>query len=174
MCEVAGLGPVSTQAVLDVMDSGDPVLKAVVTKGKDVVGVAHLGRRPTAHQQSALDWMFPTCAAEGCGTRAGHLGDRPPPRVGQEPLYGAAVIGPAVQVPPPPEDLSGLGAGSRAGPAGASCRPTTPATLVTTWRRRRLRRREPRALGVKLRTASNGRSHRRARPAPVYRGPSQS
>jgi hypothetical protein len=73
VCEVAGLGPVSTQAILDVMDSGDPVLKAVVTRGQDVAGVAHLGRRPTAHQQSALDWLFPTCAAEGCGTRAARL-----------------------------------------------------------------------------------------------------
>ena len=73
VCEVAGFGPVSTQAVLDTMDCGDPVLKAVVTKGHDVVNVAHLGRRPNAHQQSALDWLFPVCAAEGCGTRAAHL-----------------------------------------------------------------------------------------------------
>ena len=73
VCEVAGLGPVSTQAVLDTIDCGDPVLKAVVTKGKDVVNVAHLGRRPNAHQQTALDWLFPVCAAEGCGTRAAHL-----------------------------------------------------------------------------------------------------
>jgi hypothetical protein len=48
-------------------------LKAIVTKGKDVIGVAHLGRRPNAHQRSALDWLFPTCAAEGCATRAGFL-----------------------------------------------------------------------------------------------------
>jgi hypothetical protein len=73
VCEVAGFGPVSTQAVLDTMDCGDPVLKAVLTKGHDVVNVAHLGRRPNAHQQSALDWLFPSCAAEGCGTRAAHL-----------------------------------------------------------------------------------------------------
>jgi len=73
MCELSGFGPVSTQAVMDLIECGDPFLKAIVTKGKDVVGVAHLGRRPTAHQQSALDWLFPTCAAEGCGTRAAHL-----------------------------------------------------------------------------------------------------
>ena len=63
----------SVQAVRDLMDSGDPFLKAVVTKGKDVVNVTHLGRRPNAHQKSALDWMFPTCAVEGCGTRANFL-----------------------------------------------------------------------------------------------------
>jgi hypothetical protein len=72
-CEVAGCGPISAQAVYDIMDSADPFLKAVVTKGKDVLSVAHLGRRPNAHQQSALDWLFPTCAVEGCGTRAQFL-----------------------------------------------------------------------------------------------------
>jgi hypothetical protein len=73
VCEIAGFGPVSPQVVLDIMGTGDPFLKALVTKGKDVVSVAHLGRRPNAHQQTALDWLFPTCAAEGCGTRAGWL-----------------------------------------------------------------------------------------------------
>jgi hypothetical protein len=73
VCEVAGFGPVSTQAVIDVMDCGDPVLKAVLTKGQDVVNVTHLGRRPNAAQRTALDWLFPTCAAEGCGTRSSHL-----------------------------------------------------------------------------------------------------
>ena len=29
-------------------------------------GVAHLGRRPTAYQRSALQWMYPSCAAPGC------------------------------------------------------------------------------------------------------------
>ncbi|HEX3394493.1 MAG TPA: hypothetical protein VHS52_08180, partial [Acidimicrobiales bacterium] len=36
----------------------------------DVVGVAHLGRRPTAHQQTALEWLYPTCAVEGCSAVA--------------------------------------------------------------------------------------------------------
>ena len=72
-CELPGFGPVAPQAVYDMIDSGDAFLKAVVTKGKDVTGVAHLGRKPTAHQRSALDFLFPTCAAEGCGVRAGFL-----------------------------------------------------------------------------------------------------
>ena len=50
--------------------TGDPVLKAIVTNGKKVVGVVHMRRRPNAYQKSALDWLFPTCAAKGCGTRA--------------------------------------------------------------------------------------------------------
>jgi hypothetical protein len=73
VCEIAGFGPVSPQVVVDIMETDDPFLKAVVTKGKDVAGVTHLGRRPNAYQQTALDWLFPTCAAEGCGTRAAFL-----------------------------------------------------------------------------------------------------
>jgi hypothetical protein len=69
VCEVAGFGPVPPEVVYDIIQSGDPFLKAIVTKGKDVIGVAHLGRRPNAHQSSALDWLFPTCAAEGCPAR---------------------------------------------------------------------------------------------------------
>lgn len=67
--EVAGFGPTSVQAVADVLEQGTPFLKAVITKGKDVVGIVHLGRRPNAYQKTALDWLFPTCAAEGCGVR---------------------------------------------------------------------------------------------------------
>jgi hypothetical protein len=72
-CEVAGFGTLTPQAVYDIMATGDPFLKAVVTKGKDIIGVAHLGRRPNAYQKTALDWLFPTCAAEGCGVRAAFL-----------------------------------------------------------------------------------------------------
>lgn len=72
-CEIVGFGPVSAQAVVDMMDCGDPFLKAIVTKASDVVSVTHLGRRPNAFQASALDWLFPTCAAQGCPTRAEHL-----------------------------------------------------------------------------------------------------
>ncbi|HYA44623.1 MAG TPA: hypothetical protein VED59_03385 [Acidimicrobiales bacterium] len=72
-CEIAGFGPLPAEAVADIMKGGNPFLKAILTKGKDVVGVAHLGRRPNAHQKSALDWLFPTCAAEGCGVRANFL-----------------------------------------------------------------------------------------------------
>ena len=69
-CEVAGFGPVAASAVRDLIDTGDPFLAAVVTKGQKVVGVAHLGRRANAHQQSALEWLYPTCAAEGCSSVA--------------------------------------------------------------------------------------------------------
>ena len=69
-CELSGFGPIAASAVRDLIDTGDPFLAAVVTKGKEVVGVAHLGRRANASQQTALEWLYPTCAAEGCSSVA--------------------------------------------------------------------------------------------------------
>ena len=69
-CEIAGFGPVAVSAIDELIDTGDPFLAAVVTSGEAVVGVAHLGRRPRATQQTALEWLYPTCAVEGCTTTA--------------------------------------------------------------------------------------------------------
>jgi hypothetical protein len=68
VCELAGFGPLAVSAVRDLIGTRDPFLAAVVTRGEQVVGVAHLGRRPTAHQQTALEWLYPTCAVEGCSS----------------------------------------------------------------------------------------------------------
>jgi hypothetical protein len=68
VCEVAGLGPVAVSAVRAMLESGDAFLAAVVTKGVDVAAVVHLGRKPTVYQDTALDWLSPTCAAEGCAS----------------------------------------------------------------------------------------------------------
>ncbi len=70
VAELVGYGPVAVSAIRDLIDSGDPFLTAVATRGVDVVGVAHLGRRPTAHQRTALEWLYPTCAVEGCSAVA--------------------------------------------------------------------------------------------------------
>jgi hypothetical protein len=70
VCELAGYGPVAASAIRDLLDTEDPLLAAIVTKGTDVVGVAHLGRRPNAHQQSGLEWLYPTCAVQGCNSLA--------------------------------------------------------------------------------------------------------
>jgi hypothetical protein len=67
VCEIAGFGPVAVSAVQELLETGDPFLAAVVTRGEQVLGVAHLGRRPSATQQTALEWLYPTCAVEGCG-----------------------------------------------------------------------------------------------------------
>lgn len=70
VCEIAGFGPVAVSAVRDLIDTRDPFLAAVVTDGEQVLGVAHLGRRANARQQSALEWLYPTCAVEGCSASA--------------------------------------------------------------------------------------------------------
>jgi hypothetical protein len=69
ICDIPGFGITTVEAVRDMIATGDPVLKAIVTNGKKVVGVVHMRRRPNAYQKSALDWPFPTCAAKGCSTR---------------------------------------------------------------------------------------------------------
>lgn len=66
VCELAGYGPVAVSAIRDLIDTGDPFLAAVVADGERVVGVSHLGRRPNAAQQTALQWLYPTCAVQGC------------------------------------------------------------------------------------------------------------
>lgn len=46
-CELAGLGQVAVSVVRSMIETEDPFLAAVVTRGNDVVNVAHLGRRPS-------------------------------------------------------------------------------------------------------------------------------
>ncbi len=136
VCEVAGFGPVSTQAVLDLLDCGDPILKAVVTKGKDVVNVAHLGRRPNAHQQSAAGLAVPHVRRRRVLDQGRPPADRPPPGVVQEPLHHLGPVGPAVPVPPLPQDLPRLGAGARPRQAGLrpSRAPQAPSSLCWSGR----------------------------------------
>jgi len=49
----------------------DAFVTAVVSDGVDVSTVAHLGRRPTAHQRSALEVRDPECVVGGCHVRVG-------------------------------------------------------------------------------------------------------
>lgn len=65
-CELVGYGPVAVSALRDLIDTADPFLAAVATNGVQVLGVAHLGRRARAAQQTALEWLYPACAAQGC------------------------------------------------------------------------------------------------------------
>jgi hypothetical protein len=65
VCEIAGYGPIAPSAVRDLV-AGGAFLAGIVTKGEKVVGVAHLGRQPRAVQDSALEWLDPVCAREGC------------------------------------------------------------------------------------------------------------
>lgn len=66
VCEITGIGPVPVSVVEAMLATGDAFLAAVVTRGVDVVGVAHLGRQATDHQVTALQWLDPECPAELC------------------------------------------------------------------------------------------------------------
>jgi hypothetical protein len=59
ICDIPGFGTTAAEAARDMISTGDPVLKAIVTNGKKVVGVVHMRKRPNAYQKSALDWLFP-------------------------------------------------------------------------------------------------------------------
>lgn len=65
-CEIAGVGPVPVDTVKAMMEDG--FLAAVVTDGVDVYTVAHLGRKPTAHQRTALEARGRQCEIPGCGS----------------------------------------------------------------------------------------------------------
>jgi len=61
---VAGLGPISVAAAKHLMQ--DAFLAAVITKGTDIVNVAHLGRGLNAHQRTALEAADLRCANRAC------------------------------------------------------------------------------------------------------------
>ncbi|MBV9664165.1 MAG: hypothetical protein JOZ37_09370, partial [Actinobacteria bacterium] len=65
-CELVGYGPIAVSAVEEMIGSG-AIVCAVGTKACDLVSVVHLKRRPTAVMETALQWLYPTCAVEGCG-----------------------------------------------------------------------------------------------------------
>jgi len=63
-CEVAGLGPISVASAKELMS--DAFIAAVITKGRDVVNVAHLGRGLNAHQRTAIEAMGLRCSNRAC------------------------------------------------------------------------------------------------------------
>ncbi len=67
--ELIGHGPVAASAIEEAIEAGG-FIAAVITKATKLTGVAHLGRAPTAKQQSALEWLYPSCAALGCSAVA--------------------------------------------------------------------------------------------------------
>jgi hypothetical protein len=70
VCEIAGTGPVPVTDVWRMID-GDAFVAAVATRGSEIEKVMHLGRKPTALQRTALEWMTAgTCVIEGCDSTA--------------------------------------------------------------------------------------------------------
>jgi hypothetical protein len=70
LCEIVGYGPVPVSVVEGFMANDNAFLVGLMTKSHQLVGVHHYGRRPNAHQQSALDFLYPCCAVAGCPARA--------------------------------------------------------------------------------------------------------
>ena len=77
-CDILGIGPIAVSAVRDLMDH-NPFIACVITDGERVGGVAHLGRGATRRQQTALEWLHPTCTVEGCHAAAHLQNDRREP-----------------------------------------------------------------------------------------------
>jgi hypothetical protein len=69
-CEVTGVGPVPVRVARELL--GDSVLELVITRGRDVASVVHLGRGPSAAQRLALLWSQPTCSRQGCDQTWAH------------------------------------------------------------------------------------------------------
>ncbi len=69
VCDIAGIGPIPVATARALANDG--VLKVVVTKGVDVVAVAHAGRTIPAHVRTALEARDPRCVIPGCD-----VGDR--------------------------------------------------------------------------------------------------
>jgi hypothetical protein len=64
-CQIAGVGPISVEAVRQILRD-DPFLAVVVKKGRDVVNVAHHGRGLNAHQRTAIETAGIRCTNIVC------------------------------------------------------------------------------------------------------------
>ena len=63
-CDVAGLGPIPVSAAKELM--ADAFIAAVITKGRDVINAAHLGRGLNAHQRTAIEAIGLRCSNIAC------------------------------------------------------------------------------------------------------------
>lgn len=68
-CEIPGLGPIPVSVARRM--ATDSILKVIVTKGVEMIAVAHAGRTIRAHHRSALEARDPVCIVPGCGMRRG-------------------------------------------------------------------------------------------------------
>ena len=64
VCEIPGFGTIPVSEALRHMN--EAFLALLVTRGKDVCTVVHLGRQFTEVQKTALEWRDPECVVRGC------------------------------------------------------------------------------------------------------------
>ena len=67
VCEIPGIGPIPVATARSL--AGDSILEVLVTKGVDVLAVAHGGRTIPAAVRRALLERDPTCVVPGCEAR---------------------------------------------------------------------------------------------------------
>ncbi|MFO7591944.1 MAG: HNH endonuclease signature motif containing protein [Acidimicrobiia bacterium] len=65
ICELEGGGPVPV-SVMERILVEHPIVDLVLTRGRDVTHVAHLGRSGDTYLKTAIEWRDPVCAIEGC------------------------------------------------------------------------------------------------------------
>jgi hypothetical protein len=70
LCEIAGFGPVAVSVIEELIANDNAFVVGVLTKSTKVLGVYRRRRRPNVAQVQALQFLYPTCAASGCGQRA--------------------------------------------------------------------------------------------------------
>ena len=73
LCEVAGIGPISTRTARELL--GESIVKLVITNSMGVASITHLGRGPTAAQRIAMLWSSPGCEVQGCSSTIGIQAD---------------------------------------------------------------------------------------------------
>jgi hypothetical protein len=69
VCEIPGLGPIPVVTARAL--AADALLSVLVTRGVEVVGVAHTGRTIRANVRRAMEERSRTCEVPGCAVRAG-------------------------------------------------------------------------------------------------------
>jgi hypothetical protein len=75
LCEIIGYGPIPVSVIEELVANDNAFVVGVLTKAEQLLGVYHRRRRPNAYQQSALDFLYPSCAVAGCSARVGLQSD---------------------------------------------------------------------------------------------------
>jgi hypothetical protein len=70
LCHIEGYGDVPVSVIEGLVANGNASLAAVLTNHETLIGSTTFRRRPNAHQQIALDFLYPSCAVKGCTQRA--------------------------------------------------------------------------------------------------------
>ena len=71
LCDIPGLGQIPVSLIDDLVAQGNVFVAAALTRAVEVKSVYHHGRRPNAHQTTALELIFPGCTVKGCAVRHG-------------------------------------------------------------------------------------------------------